>query len=151
MVYAHTSRCFTRLTCGHYSFAIWVKFLESTMIGDGYGVFTSGGVGNILHAHGALALFVKSGELAFRLKINVSNDDVNYYKWKASTLVGEKKDQWLHLMGTWSADGEAKLYINGAEVASAGVTYFLRTVEPGSKIGMQNFLTIFFVGHIHMS
>ena len=115
------------------------------MIGDGYGVFTSGGVGNKLHTPGAVALFVQNGTLVIRIKRNLTNPEGEYYKWKASAHVGEKKDEWLHLVGTWAEEGNLNLHINGVEVASANVTYFDRTPETGTKIGMQNVFKFFFI------
>ena len=138
-----SSRCFTRLTCGQYSFSIWVKFLESTLRDTGYGVFTSGGEDDDLVKPGGVALFVKKGKLELHFKRTDVSGNM-YYKWQVNGSIGEKQNEWIHVMGTWSEENdEVKLFVNGTMITYGQKTTYSPVIGillQGMRVGQYNVL-----------
>ena len=100
-------RCFTNLQCDGYSFTIWLKFPQETLAGQ-KGIFSSIGRGKNKVTHGGVALLIVNGRLALRFKLTEGTK-----RWKAKSVRSVQDNTWIHVAGTWTIGGSAKLYIDG--------------------------------------
>ena len=117
-------RCLTKLNCTGYSFAMYLKFLQSTLEGPTVGfVFSSGGQ-NRRVTFGGVALLISRGHLVLHFRRREGAK-----RWVARTDIRGHGNKWIHVAGTWSLDGWMKLYIDGA-LNSTGIEYTYALVDP---------------------
>ena len=100
-------RCFTDLQCDGYSFTMWLKFSTATLVGR-RGIFSSVGRGKNKVRHGGVALLIANGYLALHFKLTEGTK-----RWKAKSVRRVQDNTWIHVAGTWTVGGAAKLYIDG--------------------------------------
>ena len=103
-------RCLTQLHCDGYSSAMWLKFTQSALeVAGNKAVFSSGGQGNASVTIGGVALLINQGRLILRFKRNIPSRTT----WDVDGDISTRGEQWVHVAGTWTAAGTAKLYLDG--------------------------------------
>ena len=101
------TRCFPDLQCDNYTFAMWLKFSQTTLASGQKAVFSSARQGTQV-TNGGIELLVVDGELRVHFKRTE-----NTTRWRANTNITGQHDKWIHITGTWSVKRVAHLYIDG--------------------------------------
>ena len=125
-------RCFSDLDCDGYSFTMWLKLQELVLDETQRIVFSSGALGGTEVEFGGITLVIIFPDLKLNFKYNDPDK-----KWKVESAVNGSVNKWMHVAGTWTVGGAARLYIDGT----------LNDTDPG-KTSAVSFSTILNPMHV---
>ena len=87
---------------------MWLKLQEKVLDEKQRIIFSSGALGGTALKIGGITLVIIFPDL----KLNFKHNDPDK-KWKVESAVNGSLNKWMHVAGTWTVEGAARLYIDG--------------------------------------